>query len=58
MYFVGDEVRDIEAGKKVGINTIAVSWGYNTKSALDKEHPDYLIDFPLELEKIILHADK
>ena len=58
VYFVGDEVRDIEAGKKVGINTIAVSWGYNTKAALDKENPDYLIDFPLELEKIILHSDK
>ena len=58
VYFVGDEVRDIEAGKKAGINTIAVSWGYNTKAALDKEHPDYLIDFPLELENIILHADK
>ena len=58
VYFVGDEVRDIEAGKKAGINTIAVSWGYNTKVALDKEHPDYLINFPLELENIILHADK
>ena len=58
VYFVGDEVRDIEAGKKVGINTIAVSWGYNTKAALDKENPDCLIDFPLELEKIIFHSDK
>ena len=54
VYFVGDEVRDIEAGKKTGIKTIAVSWGYNTKDALAKEHPDYLIDSPLELEKIVL----
>ena len=54
IYFVGDEVRDIEAGKKAGIKTIAVSWGYNNKSALDKEHPDYLIDSPLELERIVL----
>jgi len=54
VYFVGDEVRDIEAGKKVGIKTIAVSWGYNTKDALDKEDPDYLVDSPVELEKIIL----
>jgi len=54
VYFVGDEVRDIEAGKKVGIKTIAVSWGYNTKDALDKEHPDHLIDSPLELENIVL----
>ena len=56
VYFVGDEVRDIEAGKKVGINTIAVSWGYNTKDALANECPDFLIDSPLELENIILHG--
>lgn len=54
VYFVGDEVRDIEAGKKAGIKTIAVSWGYNTKDALAKEHPDYLIDSPMELENIVL----
>lgn len=54
VYFIGDEVRDIEAGKKAGIKTIAVSWGYNNKDALAKEHPDYLIDSPLELENIVL----
>ena len=54
VYFVGDEVRDIEAGKKAGVNTIAVSWGYNTKEALAKEKPDFLIDSPDDLGKIIL----
>ena len=54
IYFVGDEVRDMQAGKKAGITTVAVSWGYNTKTALLKENPDYVIDSPLELEKIVL----
>lgn len=54
IYFVGDEVRDIQAGKKVKVKTIAVSWGYNTKDALLKENPDHIIYSPLELEKIIL----
>ena len=58
VYFVGDEIRDIEAGKKVGINTIAVSWGYNTREALGKECPDYLIDSPLDLENIISFSYK
>ena len=58
VYFVGDEVRDIQAGKKAGIKTIAVSWGYNTKDALERENPDYLIDSPLELKKIILSKDE
>lgn len=54
VYFVGDEVRDIEAGAKAGVKTVAVSWGYNTKEALFKENPDFLIDSPEDLEKIIL----
>ena len=54
VYFVGDEVRDIEAGKKAGIKTIAVSWGYNTKDALAKEQPDYIIDTPLDLKTVVL----
>ncbi len=54
VYFVGDEVRDIEAGKKARVRTIAVSWGYNTKSALLKESPDHIADSPLGLEKILL----
>lgn len=58
VYFVGDEVRDIEAGKKAGVNTIAVSWGYNTKEALAKENPKFLIDSPDEIGKIILKKEK
>lgn len=53
VYFIGDEVRDIEAGKKAGVNTIAVGWGYNTKEALARENPDFLIDSPDEIQKII-----
>ncbi|MFB5607034.1 MAG: HAD-IA family hydrolase [Candidatus Nitrosomaritimum yanchengensis] len=58
VYFVGDEVRDIEAGKKAGVNTIAVSWGYNTKEALAKENPEFLIDSPDDIGKIILKKEK
>jgi len=53
VYFIGDEVRDIEAGKKAGVKTVGVSWGYNTRESLERENPDYLIDSPLELESII-----
>ena len=54
VYFIGDEIRDIEAGKKAGVRTIAVSWGYNTGEALRKERPDYLVNSTSELEEIIL----
>jgi len=54
IYFICDEVRDIQAGKKAKVKTIAVSWGYNAPEALLKENPDYIIYSPLEIEKIVL----
>ena len=47
--FVGDEDRDVRAAKKLGIQVVAVSWGYNSRGLLEKEKPDYLIDSPKEL---------
>lgn len=47
--YVGDETRDIEAARKIGIPSIAVSWGFNSSQALAKHHPDVLIHHPEEL---------
>jgi phosphoglycolate phosphatase len=47
--YVGDETRDIEAAKKINSKVIAVSWGFNTKEALAKHNPDFLIHQPSEL---------
>lgn len=46
---VGDEVRDIEASKKVGVKVAAVTWGFNSEKVLRKYSPDYLITRPSEL---------
>ena len=51
--YIGDEVRDIEASKKVGIKVVAVDWGFNTKNRLKKANPDYLISKPQEIMKLI-----
>ena len=51
--YVGDEVRDIEASKKVGIDIISVSWGLNSHEILAKYTPTYLIDKPEELNTIL-----
>ncbi len=51
--YVGDEVRDIEACKKVGIDIAAVCWGFEEKELLKKHNPTYLVDEPKELLKII-----
>ncbi len=48
-YFIGDETRDIESAKRVGIKTIAVTWGIESKNLLKKSHSDKLISKPTEL---------
>ena len=50
--YIGDETRDIEATKKVGIPIIAVCWGFNKKEILAKQNPEYLADKPDDLIKI------
>lgn len=51
--YVGDETRDIEAARKSKIKMIAVTWGFNSKQILRKMKPDFLIDKPKELLKIL-----
>lgn len=47
--YVGDEVRDIEACKKVGVKMIAVSWGFNDYEVLKKYNPDWLVKEPKKI---------
>ena len=51
--YIGDETRDIEAAHESGIRIAAVTWGYNSKTALSDHKPDYLIDDPQALLTIL-----
>lgn len=51
-YYVGDEVRDIVAASKVGVEPVAVSWGYQGRSALAEYHPYALVDKPDQLVSV------
>jgi phosphoglycolate phosphatase-like HAD superfamily hydrolase len=51
--YIGDEVRDIEACKKCGIECISVAWGFNDREILEKYNPEYLIDNPEQLLNIL-----
>lgn len=51
--YVGDEVRDIEAAKKIKMSIISVTWGYNGKKVLSSYEPDYLAESPSDLLKFI-----
>ena len=52
VFYVCDEVRDIEAARKSGIKSVAVTWGYNNKEALEKEVPDFLAENVEDMQKI------
>jgi len=51
--YVGDEVRDIVAARKAGVDVAAVTWGYNTRELLAEHAPDYLIDRPEQLQMLL-----
>ena len=47
--YVGDEIRDVLACQKIGVQIAAVSWGYNSVESLKKYHPDFVIENPDQL---------
>lgn len=51
--YVGDETRDIESAGKIPIQIISVTWGFNTRQVLAQYQPDYLVDTPHELARIV-----
>lgn len=51
--YIGDEVRDIEAAKQVGIKNIAVTWGYNSHRILKSVAPDALVQHPKQIIRTI-----
>jgi phosphoglycolate phosphatase-like HAD superfamily hydrolase len=51
-YYVGDEGRDIEAAKRAGMHSVAVSWGFNSAALLQHHHPAEMATTPAELSAI------
>ena len=47
--FVGDSAADMEAGRRAGVKTCAVRYGYSTVEELAQHAPDYWIDDLREL---------
>jgi len=48
-FYIGDEVRDVIAASKVGVEPVAVAWGYQAPEALAEHHPFALAQNPAEL---------
>lgn len=48
-WMIGDSRSDIRHGKEAGVNTIAVSYGYQSKDTLLLENPDYIAITPVDI---------
>ena len=51
--YIADETRDVQAAEKVGIQSIAVTWGYNSEKPLREYKPNFLVSSPEELVSIL-----
>ena len=52
--YVGDDLRDVQAGRAAGMVTIAVSWGYlGTGDAIEAWGADHVIQKPDELLNLL-----
>lgn len=49
LIYVGDETRDIEASKRIGVPIIAVAWGFHNREILASLNPDQIADTPADL---------
>ncbi len=47
--FVGDSPADMEAGRRAGVKTCAVLWGYGSREDMARWEPDYWVEHPGEL---------
>ena len=54
--YVGDEIRDVEAASAARIASVAVSWGYSERSALQAAGPHHLVDSSEQLVAAVLAA--
>lgn len=46
---IGDAAPDMEAGRRAGVRTCAVRWGYGDPEAMARHQPDFWISSPAEL---------
>ncbi len=51
--YIGDELRDIEAARKIKMLVIAVTWGFNGEKLLKSTRPDALADQAKELPALV-----
>ncbi|WP_299408838.1 HAD-IA family hydrolase [Acaryochloris sp. IP29b_bin.148] len=49
LIYIGDEINDVKAANQAALMSVAVSWGFNDRSVLAEQGPDYLLDNPEQI---------
>ena len=59
--YVGDHIRDIEAGRAAGMPTILAAYGYippEDQKSLKKWNASYIVETPRQLEQLLINSGK
>jgi pyrophosphatase PpaX len=51
--FVGDSLHDVHCGRAAGVRTAAVLWGPFTRLDLESGQPDYWVESPADLCRVL-----
>lgn len=56
-FYIGDTKGDIIEGRKAGVKTIAVAWGWHSEKKLKEEKPDFIVHTPQELVDLFKNSN-
>lgn len=51
--YVGDSVHDMESGRAAGVRTAAVLWGPFSRAHLERTEPDYWLERPADMARLL-----
>lgn len=52
VFYIGDELRDIDAARKAGVKEVGVTWGLNTREDFEEFKTTTILDNASELKKL------
>ncbi len=56
--YCGDHIIDIETGKRAGVLTVGVTWGFHTREELSAAGADFIADTPDDITKLVFTINK
>ena len=51
--YIGDSIVDAETARAAGATLVLCTWGFGTREQMEGAKPDYLVDHPLDIRKVL-----